>query len=71
MADDGMGIAEEMLLFMGPRVCAQVSVRFGEGISAQTQQTDLARSLDRKHALVVGHGRFRIVAIMLRWGYHC
>jgi hypothetical protein len=43
-----------------------MSVRVGGGFSAQTQQTDLARSLDREHALVVGHSRVRTVATMLR-----
>jgi hypothetical protein len=41
-----------------------VSVRVGGGYSAQTQQTDLARSLDREHALVMGHSRVKLVAAM-------
>lgn len=44
-----------------------MSVRVGGEFAAQTQQTDLARSLDRKHALVVGHSRVRLVAMMLRY----
>jgi hypothetical protein len=44
-----------------------VSVRVGGGYSAQTQQTDLARSLDREHALVMGHSMLRTVATMRRY----
>lgn len=56
IADDGIGIAEELLV-TGPRVCARDQKVLCEGAAweAAQQETHLAGSADRKHARLLGH----------------